>query len=181
MKKLALLSMVFLSLTAVMKLQARTIGKETKNGANTENSRYAKSPADVVSVLTKSSFYDNFSNAQHVFWDKPGMFQEATFTKAGKELTAYFDSDHELVGTTAIKSFTDLPMQGQKEIESRYKDYAVNSVIFFKDNQENETTSDPYNDQLDDSNNYFVELSNQNNKIILQVDPSGQVSFFRKL
>ena len=172
MKQSIFLSMVILLNMAGMHLQAVTAGNETKNGDNTPSQMHAKSKSDVVSVLTRASFQNNFRNAKHVVWNRPGNFQEATFTTAGKELTAYFDGDHRLIGSTAVRSFSDLPLQGQKKIESSYKDYTVRSVIYFEANQDNETPLDLYAGVIDNPDNYFVEISNNNSRQITSVKQS---------
>jgi hypothetical protein len=86
-----------------------------------------------------------------------------------------------LVGTTSPKTFTDIPVTAQKYINAKYRGYSKTNVLFFDDNELNDTNMILYGDQFDDADNYFVELRKNNKEIILQVSMNGEVSFFKQL
>lgn len=135
-----------------------------------------------MSEIAKSKYYADFGNVPDVKWKRVGTFDEAAFTKDGKEMKAFYDIDGKLVGTTTIKTFADVPAKGQKEIEAKYKDYSIGQqVVFFDDNEANETDMILYGVQFDDEDNYFVELTKGTKKIILQVNSEGEVFFFKQL
>ena len=92
-----------------------------------------------------------------------------------------FDYHQNLVGTTETVNFTDLPAKGQQEINKRYADFKIGQVIFFDDNEWNETDMIMYGSQFNDADNYFVELSKGNDKIVVRVDVPGYVYYFTKL
>jgi hypothetical protein len=99
----------------------------------------------------------------------------------GKKMTAWYDYYENLVGTTSQVSFADLPADGQKAIKTKYKDYTVGKVIFFDDNEVNETDMILYNQQFDDADNYFVELAKEKSTMVVMVNTRGEVTFFKRL
>lgn len=132
----------------------------------------------------------NYTTAQHFLTDFPGAtnvswkingFEEAQFTMNGKEMKAFYDYNNELVGTTSNANYFDMPEIARKYIEKHYKDYTTQQVILFDDNEYNDTDMMLYGNQFEDEDNYFVELSNNNKKIVLQVNMEGLVTFFKDL
>ncbi|MGC4036436.1 MAG: hypothetical protein QM764_10770 [Chitinophagaceae bacterium] len=122
-----------------------------------------------------------FPDAQNVTWDMPSLFEEATFYSDGKMMTAYYDVDNELVGTTTEKSFSDLPKKAQEHIAKFYKNYTPGAVILFDDNEDNDTDMVLYGTVFDDADNYFVTLKNEKETILVKVDMNGGTSFFKKI
>lgn len=96
-------------------------------------------------------------------------------------MEAFYDDNATLVGTTSIKTFTDLPAKSQQQIKTKYKDYSIGQVIFFDDNEWNDTDMILYGSQFNDADNYFVVLTKGNDKIIVRVDVPGYVYYFTKL
>ena len=96
-------------------------------------------------------------------------------------MTAFYDSNSNLVGTTQPESFKDLPDRGQKEIKKHYKNYTVSQVIFFKDNEMVDTNMVLYDTPFEDADNYFAELTKGNDKIVVEISPEGNVSYFKKI
>jgi hypothetical protein len=96
-------------------------------------------------------------------------------------MKAYYDYEGNLVGTTQKKAFADIPVKGQEEIKTKYKDYTIGDVTFFDDNEFNDTDMILWGLQFDDRDLYFVELTKGTGKIIVQVDAEARVSFFKKL
>jgi len=135
-----------------------------------------------VSYQSKQEFIRDFDNPTNVSWTRTNYFDEASFTsKDGIATTAYFDIDGQLVGTTSMKTFADIPVDAQKTINKEYKDYAVKNVVFYDDNEANETDMILYNSQFDDEDNYFVELQKDNKTIVVQVTMAGEVGFFKEV
>lgn len=134
-----------------------------------------------VSSVARQQFNTDFGDIPNVKWERSANFDEATFTKDGKELKAFYDVDAKLVGTVEVKEFKDLPSKAQEFINRKYKDYTKVAVIYYNDNENNETDMLLYGQQFDDADNYFVELKKGNENIVLQVDPIGWVYFFKTL
>lgn len=158
--------------------QANKEGGITKKEKREERKALRKLEGPQVSYMSREHFEDDFDKASDVHWKRTKYFDEATFVNDGQKMTAYYDFKNDLVGTTQIKSFTDLPAAAQKFINKKYKDYHIGKVVLFDDNEINETDMLLYNHQFDDEDNYFVELQQGAKDIVLQVDMSGEVSFF---
>ena len=196
MKKLIVLSMAFFfSFSFVfgqIKQQEKEVIKETKKeikegkgdvklekkDLKSEKKELTHLEGNDVSDISKDNFYADFGNVPDVKWERDGIFDRATFTKDGKEVMAYYDFDAGLVGTTHHVTFADIPEKGQSKIEKDYKDYDVQAVIFYNDNEVNDSDMILYGTQFAHEDNYFVEMAKDNKMIILRVNPSGEVFYF---
>ena len=78
-------------------------------------------------------------------------------------------------------AYPDLPEAGQKQILKEYKDYTVKKIVFFDDNENNDTNMVLYNSQFDGEDNYFVELQKDDKTIVVQVTPDGLTGYFTSL
>ena len=143
--------------------------------------RATASLSSEVSPFSKDQFSRDFSNVSNVAWEHTPYYDEATYTQNGKIYTAFYDADSKLVGTTTVKTFSDLPAKAQTFIHEKYKDYTVVGVILYDDNEFNDTDMMLFNQQFEDQDNYFVELRKDNQAIVLQVDMEGWVYFFTRL
>jgi hypothetical protein len=131
-----------------------------------------------ISYQSKEQFNRSYGTHPKVQWNKGKYFEEALFNNDGIMATAYFDADSQLVGTTSDKTMTDLPLSAQKQIARQYKDYTVQKVIFFDDNEAVDSDMILYSSQFDDADNYFVELTKDNKSVVLQVSTDGLVGYF---
>jgi hypothetical protein len=186
MKKLGILLMTFLfAMTIVLGQTQKTDKektKETKKEAKAERVALKKLEGSNVSMVAKDEFNSDFKDAKNVEWKRIGTFDKASFTnKDGQKMSAFYDIDGNLVGTTQFKTFADLPETGQKEIKKMYKDYTIDQVVFYDDNENNETDMIIYGEQFEDADNYFVEMTKATSKIVLQVNTTGDVFFFKQL
>ena len=179
MKKVIVMSIAVLLFMTISTIQSTA--QEPKKEKKSEMVPLKKLEGTKVSDVAKSNFMADFGNIPDVQWTRAKNFDEAMFTKNGKKLHAWYDFENKLVGTTSIVTFADLPAAGQKNIKTKYKDYSVGQVIFFDDNEMNETDMMLYNRQFDDADNYFVELSKANEKLVLRVNTLGEVFFFKQL
>ena len=194
MKKLIASTVAFLFIAATILAQSNDVSlintdsktpgsdmKNTKKEKREERKELRKLNGGNVSFMSKENFYVDFGDLPNVTWQRTAYFDEARFKKDNIEMTAFYDDESKLVGTTSPKIFTDLPDDGQKFISKKYKDYTVEKVIFFDDNEFNDTDMYLYGTQYDDEDNYFVELKKGDRQIILHVDTLGNVSFFKQL
>lgn len=177
MKKIILIPIVIFFAAATV--QARV--NETKREKRIERKALRKLDASSVSYDSKQQFFADFGNVPDVQWRRSANFDEATFTKDHQRMTAYYDSESNLVGTTSSKSFADLPASAQKEIRTKYRDYTLGPITFFDDDETNDSDMVLWGLQFNGQDNYFVELTKGTAKIILQVDPEGNVYFFTQL
>ncbi|HEY3388381.1 MAG TPA: hypothetical protein VGK38_02340 [Prolixibacteraceae bacterium] len=182
MKKLAILSLIFLLAISADGFQAPSKGKAaSRKEMKAKKRELRKLEAKTVNVISKNSFYASFGNVPDVKWRSSPYFDEATFMKDGHEITAFFDFYGTLVGTTTLKTFADIPAKAQKEIQNKYKDYSIGPVILFDDNEFNEMDMVLYNLEFLDEDNYFVEMTKGNAKLILRVDNIGGVHYFKQI
>ena len=193
MKKSAFLVVALLAFSTISSAQVdpSTLKKEIKDINKQESALKKEKKEDLktlrklngqdVNYQAKQQFLADFANAKDVKWKRSPYFDEAIFTLDGKSKIAYYDHEAKLVGTTEILTFGDLPEKAQKVINEKYKNYNKGAVIFFDDNEFNDTDMLLYGQQFDDEDNYFVELSKSNEKIVVKVKPNGEVFFFTSL
>ncbi|WP_321426323.1 hypothetical protein [uncultured Bacteroides sp.] len=196
MKKFFVFSMMVLFALATMQVQAQEKEKKVikeeikqtkkelkveKKELSNERKELRKLEKGDVNYQSKEQFYRDFGNLLNVQWKRSDYFDEAMFTKDGQKMTAFYDINSNLVGTTSQKTFEDLPARAQKEIKAKYKDYIVDLVLFFEDNEANDTDILLYGARFSDVDNYFVELLKGNEKIVLQINLEGDVYYFKKL
>lgn len=182
MKKL-MVSTVALLLTAAT-LSAQTIHHEKevmKEEKREDRKELRRLEGLEVSNESKESFYRDFGNMPDVSWKRSSYFDEVTFLDQKKEMTAYYDAEWKLVGTTSPATFAELPAHSQKYISAKYPHFSIENVLFFHDNENNDTDMLLYETQFDDADNYFVEIRNGYERILLRVNEAGDVSFFKKL
>ena len=186
MKKLVVLTMTFLFAMTVVFGQTKKADKEktkeTKKEAKVERVSLKKLEGANVSTIAKGNFSSDFKDAKNVEWKRIDTFDKVSFTnKDGQNMSAFYDIDGNLVGTTQFKTFADVPEKGQQEIKKMYKDYTIGPVVYYDDNEANSTDMILYGEQFEDADNYFVELSKGTKKIVVQVSPEGVVYFFKQL
>ncbi len=136
-----------------------------------------------VSYQAKQQFFTDFGDPRDVQWTRTDYFDQATFTdKDNRKKTAYYDDEAKLVGTTMRTSFEELPLSAQHEIARHYQHYEDAPVIFYDDNEFNETDMLLYGTQFDDEDNYFIELKDKKDRpVVLKVSMEGNVSFFANI
>ncbi|MFA5329681.1 MAG: hypothetical protein WC384_17940 [Prolixibacteraceae bacterium] len=189
MKKLAMLSMTVFFAASFVQVQAKEGAREvlkseienSRKEIKTERKEMRNMKENSVSDFSKRAFSIDFGDAQNVTWKKALSYDEADFTESGQEMKAYYDPESNLVGTTSFKTFADIPANAQTEIKRKYKNYTVDNVVYFDDNEDNDTDMIFGDNLFEDADNYFVELSNHSKKIILQVNPEGEIFFFKQL
>jgi hypothetical protein len=133
------------------------------------------------STQTRANFYADFGYIPITNWEITDQFDKISFMKNNILYTAYYDSNSELVGTISIASVSDLPAHALQDISKKYNGYTVGNIVFYDDNESNQTDMMYYGQQFDTEDKYFVELQNDKEKIVVQVNTVGDVSFFRTL
>ncbi len=188
MKKLIVISMSFLMLMFTTTSNARDSRRMALNSVRNsvkeskmERKEIRNEDRNLVSDMSIDAFQTDFGNIPNVIWEKDSEFDIASFTQNGKKHKAFYNSESELVGTATPETFANLPKDARKEINKNYKDYSVDKVIYYKDNQDNDYNTLLYGVQFESADNYFVELSKKNENIVLQVNPEGNVFFFKEL
>jgi hypothetical protein len=184
MKRIVIFSITILLAVSAAIAQPKTVpaSKENKKESKAERIALRKLEGKDVSNASLQSFSVDYPNCSNVTWKRSPNFDEASFTdKNGLMLTAFYDADGKLVGTTRYVTFDVVPVKGQQEIKKHYKDYTIGKVLFFDDNEANESDMILWAAQFDDADNYFVELTKGNETSIVKVDMEGMVSYFAKI
>lgn len=191
MKKLILL--VAVTLFSVAAIHAQTtpaslksdIRMDKKDGDKMEKREDRKAlrklEGEEVSYQSKQAFETDFGNIKPTSTERLDNFDEFSFTKNGKNINAFYDIDSKLVGTIQDKTFADLPSKARENIRKHYKDYTPGDVVFYDDNEDDETDMILYGLQFQHVDSYFVEMKKGSKKIVLQVMMDGNVSFFTQL
>lgn len=68
----------------------------------------------------QETFKKEFSGAQHVKWQKEGVYTKATFVLGGTSAVALFDSDGELLGSMRDLLYNQLPLSVITSLEKRF-------------------------------------------------------------
>lgn len=185
MKKILILTLTVLFALSSVCGQTQKSGKEktkeVKKEQKSERVALRKLEGTTVSQAARNNFGSDFGSIQNVQWKRSGTYDEASFMKDGRKMTAYYDFAGKLVGTTSPRTLADLPAKARNEIQTKYRDYSVTKVIFFDDNELNETDMILYGTQFEDKDSYFALLTKGENKIVLQVFTDGTISFFKKI
>lgn len=157
--------------------------KNAKIESKTERKEIRKEKRNLVSDITKYAFSTDFGEIPDVTWETDQLYDEALFTMNGTKYKAFYDENSKLVCTTTDKTFADLPMNAQNEINKEYKDYTIDKVVYLEDNKFNDNNALMYGAQFQNEDVYFAELTNNTNgkNIVIQINPDGQVFFFKEL
>ncbi len=188
MKKLLVFSLVLLFAIATVPIQARNLinhkkGQmiEARKVPDVKGKARISPQGNKVSDLSKDQFSQDFGDISGVVWKRVDNLDQATFVKSGHSITAYYDTNSNLIGTTSPVKFANLPAKGRKQINEKYKGYKIGPVIFFKDNELINSPMTLYGTQFEDADNYFVELTKGNDHIVMRMEPDGNIFFFKKI
>jgi hypothetical protein len=154
--------------------------KSTKASLVKEKRALRKVENDQVSDLTKQNFYSDFGDVPVLKWQHGPIYDVVNFTKDGKSMEAYYEFNKGLIGTITPKVFSDLPDAAQKDINKHYEGYNPVNVIFYDDNENNDTDL-IYGDDEFTEDNFFVQMAKDGHSVVLRVKPDGEVSFFKDM
>ncbi|MFB6454801.1 hypothetical protein ACE38W_05975 [Chitinophaga sp. Hz27] len=158
--------------------EEKAIKKEEKPEKKEERKAMKHLEGTEVSQATRNQFYEDFGKVPVSKWERDPYLDLIYFNKDGVNAIAYYDADHNLVGTVYDKTFADLPEKAQKYIDDKMSDYTKGKVIYYKDNEQNDTDMILYRTQFDDADNYFIELAKGGKTNVYEVSPLGNVTFF---
>jgi len=185
MKKIAFIVITSLFALSLAKAQTQSPSENESKAPNRESGT-AKAPImstgnESVSFESQNSFGIDFPKASEIAWERSGVFDQVNFISDGQKMTGYYDSEGSLVGTTTSKTVADLQEKTQKILADKYADYKVGPIIFFHDNDKNDTDMVLWATQFDSEDLYFAELVKGPDKIVVQITQSGDVSYFTKI
>ncbi len=82
---------------------------------------------DQVNAKIKSAFFQDFTGAQAINWQKTSDFYFATFMLNNKEINAAYNEDGDLVGTSRFVETGMLPLSVSLAIAKKYEGYSISS------------------------------------------------------
>ncbi|WP_298297261.1 hypothetical protein [Hydrotalea sp.] len=126
-------------------------------------------PASNVSFAVLNNFTAKFLKAENVDWKVTDRFIKASFTLHGKEMNVFYDNYGDLTAITTKIQFDKLPQRAIMAIGLKYPypPYKLTDCI------EMQTPNG--------ERNYYVSLLTENENIVLEITPSGNVSTFKRL
>jgi hypothetical protein len=179
MKRIIILCAVTFILTASAKAQNSEVGIINEQYSGKKETK--KQKLNEIIAQASDEFNEEFGPEPDVKWKKEGLFYRARFSKEGQHFKVYYDEQAKQVGSISRKSFAELPANAQQYIDSAYKGFKKKNVLYFDDNELNETDMILYGKQFEDMDSYFVELKKGHKKIVLKINTTGEVSFFKQL
>ena len=185
MKKIAFIVITSLFALSLVKAQTQSPSENESKAPNRESGT-AMAPIintgnESVSFESQNSFDIDYPKSSDVSWEKIGTMDQVNFISNGQKTSAYYDMDGHLIGTTTNKTLVDLPEKSQKILADKYADYKVGPIIFFHDNDKNDTDMVLWATQFDSEDLYFAELVKGTDKIVVQITASGDISYFTKI
>jgi len=123
-----------------------------------------------ISYTVLNQFNADFKGAKNAAWTVTKTSQKVKFTLDDVQMTAFYSLTGEFLGSTQDVAYKVIPADAQKEIASKYADYAVNEVIKYQNDGSN-----PDIDAL----TYFVDLKKAGSEIVVRVTPGESVHFFK--
>jgi len=173
MKKLVFVPAVAILVLASVQLMAKSAN--TNDGVKNvklESSLPGASTGNNISSSVKKRFQQDFGSFAVVQWEKSGSYAKATFYRNGSAVSAWYNKDAKLVGTSSARSFSDMPGNARQKINSFYSDYYVVSVQGFDSARGNRPNG---------AQTWLVELSDGTAKIIVKVNASGETTLVKKI
>lgn len=117
-----------------------------------------------INYRVLNSFTTEFNEATDINWTSQRNFDKASFNLDGKQLSVFYTTSGEKIGTSQEVSFESLPSKAKKCIAKKYSDYSIKETILF---------------ESDSEASYFVSAENSLQKVILKV-ANGHISIFKK-
>jgi hypothetical protein len=131
-----------------------------------------KTETTTVSAFVQNEFDSDFSGATNVVWTITENSQKASFLMDGVAMTAFYNLQGDFLGTTQYVTYRNITAKAKKQIAADYAGYDVNGVIRMNTN---DTTSGF------DQTIYFVDLKKDNAEVLVRVDSSSNVYFFKQV
>jgi hypothetical protein len=183
MKKIIPVTAIVFALVATTTVMAQTTAG-AKDAQSVSLSKQAvikmehESRKTDIRFQSRQQFNVDFPSATDIiFWQSNGI-DVISFTQNKIQCKAYYDADSKLIGTVTPKTIADIPANALAHIRKNYKDFSIDKVIFFDDNEFNESDIILYGQTFNDADNYFAELSKGGKKFVVKIAKDGAVSFF---
>jgi hypothetical protein len=112
------------------------------------------------------SFNKEFSAAQDVKWTSGADYYQASFILNEQYISAFYNSEGELICLSRNISLLNLPMKLQSKIRSDYSDYWVSDLFELSDSE---------------GTSYYITIEKADSKIILKSYDNIEWNVFKKV
>ncbi|MEP7320017.1 MAG: hypothetical protein ABI921_14775 [Panacibacter sp.] len=112
-----------------------------------------------------SNLKKEFANAKNIEWKVTPNFIKATFSWNGQQLEVFYNEAGETIAQSRMINTSSLPLKAQQFIQKKYPDYKITEAI-------------EYNSE-ENGISYFVSLTKEGTKQILEISVNGEVSQYR--
>ncbi len=134
-----------------------------------------------ASYFALNQFSSRFQNATNVNWVVTDRFQKASFMLNGKKMSAFFDINGDYIATTQYLSVDKLPAVSKNRIAKLYKDYAVEDVIKYDIDVQDDNHLYALTGRRNYNMIYFASLKNEKERIVVKITPDGEISYLKSL
>ncbi|PWG78217.1 hypothetical protein [Pararcticibacter amylolyticus] len=134
-----------------------------------------------VSYFASNNFLSKYQGATNVNWTVTSQFQKASFSLNGVKMAAFFDSNGDYIATTQYVGFDQLPGISKSRLNKYYKDYAVEEVVRYDFDGQEDSHLYLLTGKRNYNTIYFASLKGKNESIVVKVTPDGEVSYLKSL
>ena len=113
-----------------------------------------------------SAFQKEFSFAQNVKWEEEGNLTRVIFSLNDQGITAWYNSNAELVTTARNILYNQLPISVMRTLDKEYEGADIFGIVEISRN--NETY-------------YQIRADKKNKKLLLKASPSGNITILKKI
>jgi hypothetical protein len=123
------------------------------------------SATDLIPVPLMQSFFETFTNAQDVKWEKRNGYNIASFTRDNIKQSAVYSELGQLIAVARQLSEKEVPEQLKADLAKRFKGYFATTIFEMKD---------------DSGINYFATVTNGSKEKILKASKNKWISLKEK-
>ena len=113
-----------------------------------------------------SAFQKEFSFAKNAKWEVKGNLTQVNFLLNDQGVTAWYNSDAELVSTARNILYMQLPLSVIKSLEKDYADAHLSGIVEIT--RDNETF-------------YQIQAERKNKKFLLKANPAGNITIVKRI
>ena len=118
-----------------------------------------------VSPKVLNAFNTEFTTAQEVAWTVSSDYYRADFDMNGQKVSAYYNTDGDLMGITRNISSAQLPVSLQSSLKKNYSNYWISDLFEVANNN---------------GTSYYVTMENGDKKIVLNSTAGSDWSTYKK-
>jgi hypothetical protein len=123
-------------------------------------------PGSGVDPKILSAFQKEFSFAKNAKWEEEGNLARVNFSFNDQAITAWYNSDGELITTARIIFYNQLPISVIRSLDKEYADAAI--LVITEINRNGET-------------NYQILSERKGKKYLLKANVSGNIIVLKKI